>query len=68
MDYEAEIKILKAEIEELKSGSYLYSIFDKQVEEDNELDKVYDTIMEEKVAENEKHETMLQEAIDALRQ
>lgn len=65
MDYEAEIKILKAEMEELKSGS-LYSIFDK--EEDSELDKVYDTIMEEKSVKNEDHEIMIQEAIDALKQ
>ena len=61
MDYEAEIKMLKAEMEELKSGSYLYSIFDKQEEEDNGLDKIYDDIMDER-------DTLYQEAIDALKE
>lgn len=58
MDYGAEIKILKEEIEELKSGSYLYSLFDKDKSFADEIfkgveaeekaeDALYDEIMKE---------------------
>ena len=59
MDYEAEIKMLKEEMKELKSGSYIYSLFDK--EEDNSLDKLYDDIVKEK---NEHYQEMIDELKD----
>lgn len=61
MDYEAEIKALKAEMGKLKDGSYLYSIFDKQVEEDNSIDKLYNDIVKEK---NEHYQEMIDELKD----
>ena len=68
MDYQKQIDTLKAEIEELKKkGNYIYSMFD-EFGEGSELDKVYDTIMEEKSVKNEDHEIMIQEAIDALKE
>ena len=60
IDYQKQIDELKEEMAELKSGSYLYGIFDKEEEEDNSLDKIYDDIVKEKDA-------VYQEAIDELK-
>lgn len=64
IDYAAEIKMLKEEMKELKSGSYIYSLFDKSPEESNELDQVYDELMEEK----SKEDSLYQEVIDTLKE
>lgn len=67
MNYEAEITKLKDEMDKLKDGSYLYSIFDREEHEDNSLDKIYDSLMLEKATEDEEQKSMIQEAIDALK-
>ena len=65
MDYEAEIKLLKDEMEKLKDKSYMYGLFDKYKKEIDEkedaLDEVYDEIMYEKVAEDEYYQKLIEE-------
>lgn len=66
IDYQKQIDDLKAEMEELKNGSYLYSMFDKSTEdkEENSIDKLYDTIIQEKEEKDEYYQEMIDELKD----
>lgn len=62
IDYQKQIDDLKAEMKELKDGSYLYSIFDKEVDKkEDALDDIYDKLMYEKVANDEYYQKLIEE-------
>jgi len=47
IDYDSEIKALREEIEGLKDGSYLYSMFEWDNDEEDNKDKMYEDMLEE---------------------
>ena len=58
VDYAAEIKLLKSEIESLKDGSYMYSLFDK---EQSYADEIIDNIEAEEKAEDDLYKEFFDE-------